>query len=167
MIEELGVVSACDGEYAWVHTQRRSTCGQCAARQGCGTAVLAKFLGRNFSRVRALNSAAAGVGDTVIVGLREEALLRGSAAVYLVPLLAMFAMAMLGEVIAPQLGVTSEPLSIGFAMLGLVLGFVWLRVFSARNRTNTAYQPIVVRRVAKTSSFNPPHATGSIEETAR
>ncbi|UCE90683.1 MAG: SoxR reducing system RseC family protein, partial [Pseudomonadota bacterium] len=44
MIEELGVVGACEGEYAWVQMERRSTCGRCAARQGCGTAVLAKVL---------------------------------------------------------------------------------------------------------------------------
>ena len=51
------------------------------------------MLGNKRSRVRVLNPKAASVvvGDEVIIGINEQALVRGSLVVYTLPLLAMFA----------------------------------------------------------------------------
>lgn len=162
MIEEVGVVTACAGDHAWVHTRRQTTCGNCGARQGCGTAVLAKVLGRSFSTVRALNTAHAREGDRVVIGLSEQALLRGSAAVYLAPLLSMVVMALVGEALAPQwFGYRSELLSIAFGLCGLALGFIWLYLFGRKIRQDGAYQPVVLRRLVASSNTSLLSGAGS------
>ena len=46
MIEENGRVVDVEDGYAWIETERRSTCGSCSANKGCGTATLAKVMGQ-------------------------------------------------------------------------------------------------------------------------
>lgn len=137
MIEETAHVVAVEGEYAWVETQRRSSCGSCSVK-GCGTGALSKILGGRQQQLKVLNPIHAKPGDQVVLGVREQDLLKGSLAVYIVPLLAMFGGALLGEVLAPQWGVKAETLSLFFGLLGLGGGFLWLhrynRVLSREGR---------------------------------
>lgn len=152
MIEEHAVVVATEGEFAWLETERKSTCGSCAARKGCGTGVLAKVVGRKMTRVMALNRAGASAGDAVVVGIDESSLVRGSLAVYAAPLLALFAGALLGEY-----GL-SQTLGEGGVLIGsvggLLAGLAWLRRFSRRSRTDPRYQPVVLRNLGPAY---PPH----------
>ena len=150
MIEENAVVVATEGEFAWLETERKSTCGSCAARKGCGTGVLANVVGRKMNRVVALNRAGAQAGDAVIVGIDERFLVRGSMAVYAMPLLGLFAGALLGEVwqggdFAAMLG----------GALGLALGLAWLRRFSRRSQTDPRYQPVILRRLGSALPVKP------------
>jgi sigma-E factor negative regulatory protein RseC len=150
MIEEHAQVVALNADGVWVETQRRTACGQCAANKGCGTATLAKVLGNKRSRVRALNPKATSVavGDEVIIGIDEQALVRGSLAVYTLPLLTMFVFGLLGQVLGTQLLLESlEPVTIGFSVFGLILGFVWVRFFTRRIASDERYQPILLRQV--------------------
>ena len=148
MLEEQGTVSHLEEPYAWVETERRSSCTSCAARSGCGTAVLAKVLGRRQGKVRAINGIGARAGDRVVLGLAERALLQGSAAVYLVPLGAMMVAAGLGEWLAADLAsAAAEPLSVVSGLLGLGVGLVWLRSFSRRIRDDVRYQPVLIRKL--------------------
>src|SRR3972149_3643680 len=96
MIEETGTVVDVQGDIAWVGTQRRSTCERCSVNKGCGSATLAKVLGRRRSIVRAIRNVDAAVGDQVVLGLQDSALIRGSVAVYGAPLLAMFCFGVIG-----------------------------------------------------------------------
>lgn len=153
MIEETARVVTSEGEYAWVETQRRSSCGSCSAK-GCGTGALAKVIGQRVQRLKALNRMGAAEGDTVIVGIREDALVRGSAAVYLVPLLAMLAGALLGETMAGQLGSDSEVVSIVFGMLGFLAGLFWLRWFNRRVSRDERYQALILRRADANPLFS-------------
>ena len=150
MIEEHAQVVELNAEGVWVETQRRTACGQCAANKGCGTATLAKVLGNKRSRVRALNPKATSVavGDEVIIGINEQALVRGSLAVYTAPLLAMFVFGLLGQVLATQLLFeSSEFFTIVFSVFGLLLGFVWVRRFTHRIAADARYQPVLLRQV--------------------
>ena len=78
MIEESGMVVAVKGDFAWIESERKSTCGACAVRKGCGTAAIARVLGQRRTRLRVVNSVHAGVGDDVVVGISESGLVRGS-----------------------------------------------------------------------------------------
>ncbi|HEC18098.1 MAG TPA: Fis family transcriptional regulator [Gammaproteobacteria bacterium] len=150
MIEEHAQVIALDEhDSVWVETQRRSACGQCAANKGCGTATLSKVLGNKRSRVRTLNPRATPVmvGDEVVIGINEQALVRGSLVLYMLPLLFLFVFAFLGELLSAQLLVTNPdilPIVLGF--LGLLLGFVWVRGFTRRIANDPRYQPVLLRR---------------------
>jgi sigma-E factor negative regulatory protein RseC len=148
MIEESGLVVDVDGGFAWVESERTSTCSSCSMHAGCGTGVIAKLLGQRRLRLRVLNSINAAVGDRVVIGIPEPALMRGSLAVYAAPLAAMFCGALAGNAVAlqwfPQL---AEGGAIAGAICGLAAGFAWLRGFSHRNGNNPAYQPVVLRRM--------------------
>ncbi len=144
MIEETAYVVAAGPDGVWVETQRQSACGQCAARKGCGTAVLSKVLGQKRSRVQVANpdQAQVRVGDEVVIGIDESALVRGSMAVYLVPLLSFFLFGVLGQTLARQLMLdNSEGLSIIFSLLGLLLGFAWAQRYARGDRR---YQPVIL-----------------------
>ena len=148
MLEEQGTVSHIEDPYAWVETERNSSCASCAARSGCGTAVLAKVLGRRPAKVRAINRIGARAGDRVVLGLAERALLQGSAAVYLVPLGAMMVAAGVGEWLASDLALAAaEALSVVAGLLGLGAGLVWLRRFSRRVRDDVRYHPVLIRKL--------------------
>jgi len=150
MIEEHAQVIALENSDVWVETQRRSACSQCAANKGCGTATLAKVLGNKRSRVRTLNPQATPVlvGDEVVIGINEQALVRGSLAVYTVPLLMLFVFGFLGQLLSTQLLMTNQDiLPIVLGLLGLLLGFVWVRRFTRRIADDERYQPVLLRRV--------------------
>lgn len=151
MIEERGYVVALDERnQVWVETQRRSACGQCAANKGCGTATLAKVLGNKRSRVRALNpkTTSVAVGDEVIIGINEQALVRGSLAVYTVPLVTLFVFGFLGQLLSAHLLMTNQDiLPIVLGLSGLLLGFAWVRLFTRDIEDDDKYQPVLLRRV--------------------
>ncbi|MAT65728.1 MAG: Fis family transcriptional regulator [Gammaproteobacteria bacterium] len=144
MIEEQGqVLEAADG-VAWVETRRQSVCGQCAVNKGCGTSVLAQVLGNRRSRVRVIDPVGVRPGQTVRIGIEEGAFLRGSLALYLLPLLCLFLGGLLGEVLAARLGILQEWPALLGALAGGGLGFYWLRRFSCRIRDDRRYQPVVL-----------------------
>lgn len=150
MIEEHAQVIALENNDVWVETQRRSACGQCAANKGCGTATLAKVLGNKRSKVRTLNpqETLVAIGDEVIIGINEQALVRGSLAVYTVPLLMLFVFGFLGQLLSTQLLMTNQDiLPIVLGLSGLLLGFVWVRRFTRRIADDARYQPVLLRRV--------------------
>ncbi|MEE8342548.1 MAG: SoxR reducing system RseC family protein [Gammaproteobacteria bacterium] len=144
MLEETGRVVQVSGDTAWVETERASTCAGCVAKSGCGTAVLSRVMGVRRNRVRALNPVHACAGDRVVIGLQEDALVRGSLAMYLIPLMGLLAGAILGQ----STGGT-ESLSILFAALGFGGGLAWLRWFGRRIRADQQYQAMVLRRVSE------------------
>lgn len=151
MIEEPAQVVSVEGaagEYAWVETQRQSACGGCAANQACGTSVLTKVLGTRRTRVRALNRGGAKVGDRVIVGIDERAIIRGSLAVYAMPLLTLLGGGIVGALLSERLQVSGESLTLGLGIAGLVTGLLWLKGFTRRIRDDSRYQPVVLRRLA-------------------
>lgn len=149
MLEETARVVRVEGGEVWVETQRRSTCSNCTVEKGCGTATLAKVLGQRRTLVRVLSDLPLVVGDQVVIGIREQALVRGSLAVYAVPLLLLLAGAIIGELGAGQgLWASAEAASLLLGVAGLVAGLLWLRYFSRRIHHDAYYQPVVLRRAA-------------------
>jgi len=147
MIEESAIVTATNGEFARVETQRATSCGSCEAKSSCGTSALAKVFGNRRTVVEVLNPIGAVSGERVIVGLDESALTRASFFFYIVPLLLLLTGGMLGQWLAETLSFQStEPLSILGGLLGLLIGVVWLRWFAFRPSRSSAYQAVILRR---------------------
>lgn len=144
MIEESAHVVESEGEYAWVESERRSSCGSCSAK-GCGTGALSKILGRRTQRMKVLNPVGAKPGDEVVLGIREQALIKGSLAVYIVPLLAMMAGALLGHALAPQWGADTEGMSALLGLGGLVVGFLWLSRYNRSIAGDERYMATILR----------------------
>lgn len=141
MIEEQGRIVAVESGAVWVETLRKSTCSSCSVKAGCGQGLLDQ-LGTNSRRgyVRALSDLQLNVGDAVIIGVREDLLVRGSLLVYLLPLLGLFAAA----VLAGQAGL-SEPWVILSALFGFAFACCAVRWRSRVTAGDPALQPVVLR----------------------
>jgi sigma-E factor negative regulatory protein RseC len=146
MIEERARVVAIEDDQLLLEAQTSTACNACAARQGCGTSVLSKWVGRKFTRFQAPNTVNAQVGDEVVVGLAEEAMLKGSVLVYLLPLLAMIGFALLADrLISPE--DTLHDLKV---LISAVTGFA-LMLFISRRLLSTrgsrkGLTPVVLRK---------------------
>lgn len=146
MIEEQGIVVDVDQRYVWVETQRQSACGQCAANKGCGTSVLQKVFGNKRNILPVTGDLPVSVGDRVVIGVDESSLVKGSIAVYAMPLVSMLIFAIAGEAVASNtLSLNPDAMSIAGAVTGLLLSMAGLRWYSRRNVNNTRYQPVLLR----------------------
>jgi len=145
MIEEKAVVVKTGEGVAWVQAGRKTACGGCALNKGCGVSVLERMFGDRMAILQVLDPLSTRPGDEVIIGIRESALVRGSVAVYIVPLLAMILFAMLGSAAAPYLGLSAETASILTGAFGFGAGFLWVSLFSRRIRRDSTYQPVILR----------------------
>jgi sigma-E factor negative regulatory protein RseC len=148
MIEETAQVVRVENASVWVETLRRSTCSGCAAENGCGSAALSKVLGRRRTVIRVLSDLPLRAGDRVVIGIAEQALVRGSLAVYAVPLLLLLLGAVAGEMGAARgLWIDSEIASATAGLTGLAAGLLWLRRFTRNIQGDHRYQPVVLRRL--------------------
>jgi len=133
MIEERGIVRRVEGERVEIEVQRRSACGGCNSAGTCGTSVLSGLFGRRTLRLWLPNKFDARPGDTLVVGMRDEALPRLSVRIYLWPLLALLLGGGAGDSFARVLGASSatgEALSILGALLGLGAALAYQRFAS-------------------------------------
>lgn len=148
MMEEQARVVEVQPGYMWVETERKSTCGACSLNKGCGSAVLAKVLGARRTRIKALSTLDAEVGDEVMLGLAEDALIRGSLILYALPLATLFMGALAGEYMHTLLFLTpDESWTVLVALVGLMAGFWGVGHFARRITHDPRYQPVVLRRL--------------------
>ncbi|MCG6901023.1 MAG: SoxR reducing system RseC family protein [Gammaproteobacteria bacterium] len=153
MIEEVGQVVAVQGEFAWIESERTSTCGSCAVRKGCGTSAIAQVLGQRRVRLRVLNRIHARVGDNVVIGIAESGVVRGSLAVYAAPLLGLFSGALAGQVLGSVvLELQSDLPAVAGAIAGFIAALAWLKRFSRDRESDVAYQPVALRLQIRTGS---------------
>jgi len=145
MLEERGVVQRLKGMMAEIAVDRRTACGSCDAKSGCGTSVLAGMVGRKAHRIWVENTLDAAPGDRVILGMRDEALVSLSFAAYLIPLFTLLAGGLLGTFVSEAFTLGTEWPAVAAAGAGLGLGLLWLR-FGYRHSGNSAHQQIVLLR---------------------
>ncbi|MCY1404876.1 SoxR reducing system protein RseC [compost metagenome] len=141
MIEERGRVVALERGAVWVETVRQSTCSGCSINAGCGQGLLGMLgIGARRGQVRALTALQLSVGDSVVFGIREDLLLRSALQLYLLPLLGLFAAALLTS----QCGL-SEPLVVLAGIAGFLASWSFVRRHARRHSDDPALQPVVLR----------------------
>lgn len=155
MLRENAFVVGVDDEIAWVETQRKSSCDSCQSKNSCGTSVLQRVLGNKRTRLKVNNPNHYAVGDEVILGLREDALVKGSLLLYTLPLVAMFSFALLAKFLFQifDLEIT-EGYSILSALLGLAAGFWFVFISSQKLINNTDYQATILEKVVSIRSLH-------------
>lgn len=149
MVEEKAMVVAIEGEDVLLQTQRRSACQSCSVKQGCGTSVLAKVVGQRSSQILVLNTLDANVGDEVIIGINDNALVKGSLLIYAVPLIFLLTGALLGELWAHTYGFNAELASIVSAVVGFLLAMVLIRYSLYKTQFKNEIQPHLLRIIHK------------------
>ena len=146
MIEEQAQVVDIKGDQLVLQAQTKSACGSCAANKGCGTSVLSKVVGRKFSYFQAKNDVDANIGDTVIVGIAEDALLRGSTMIYIVPILTMLFFALMAEYLVTP-AQHHDLVVAASALAGLAAGSLLSRGYFRRRSRTQMYSPVVLRKI--------------------
>ncbi len=146
MLEEEGVVLAIDGDIAEVMTRKKSACGSCAAKGGCGTSLVESLFPSRTRSFRARNEARAKKGDQVVIGLDEAALQTASLLIYLVPLLGLIG----GAIVASWLGSApddgqAELFSVVGGIGGFFLSLAAIRRYSDRLSKKQVFQARVLR----------------------
>lgn len=117
MIKQQATVVAMDDDTILLQAQRQTSCQKCQLKKGCGTGLLAQHVGQRFSEISVDNTTEVSIGQEVTLGIPEQALLQGTALMYLLPLLSLF-----GFSIAADLMGLGELVEITAGLLGLGIG---------------------------------------------
>lgn len=157
MIEERAVILSLESETSAAHStatleiERKIACGLCGQTRGCGNSIWGKLFAHQSTAFKAQNLINAKVGDSVIVGINESALLKSALLLYILPLASM----LIGAILATQIYDTNGYAMLG-ALVGLVLGFVWVKGHTMSNSYFKLQQPVILRLATQetTVSFN-------------
>jgi sigma-E factor negative regulatory protein RseC len=155
MIEEQGIVVAIEAGIAEVEIIRRSTCGACSARSGCGVSLLDRVLGRRPQRLLLVDKLKVSPGDEVIVGIPEGALLKAAVVAYMIPLLGLLVGAIIGDL--PSLsGAMDQGLPLLTGAIGFAAGLIVTRLYSRRLAIDPRWRAVLLRRATHSLSVSLP-----------
>jgi sigma-E factor negative regulatory protein RseC len=147
MIEEQIEVVEVIGDQLVLQAKTKSACGSCAVNKGCGTSLLAKVVGQKFTQFQVENKVSAVVGDTVVVGIPEDALLKGSLVMYVLPIFAMLFSALICDFFLPALMQFRDLAIAGLSIGGLILGFLLSRWYFQCQSNARHFSPVVLRKI--------------------
>lgn len=148
MIEERAVIlslapSPLDTDTSTIATleiERKTACGLCGQTRGCGNAIWGKLFAHRSSAFKASNTIHAVVGQSVIVGIHERALVWSALLLYILPLVTM----LIASILVMQ-WTDSNGITMLAALAGLVLGLLWVKGFTASNPYFVLQQPVILR----------------------
>ncbi|HEY9210284.1 MAG TPA: SoxR reducing system RseC family protein [Methylotenera sp.] len=154
MIEEFAVVTKRFDDHVMLEIERRTACGLCGQKRGCGNATWGKLLRHDSHEFPADNAINANVGDSVVVGIDERIVLSSAFYLYVVPLFTLLVGAVLADTFF-----NNEFYVILAAAFGLLLGFVWVKGhLIGYGRTKKPYgkkfRAVVLRHADATVSCN-------------
>jgi len=139
MIEESGTVVATEGNYAWIETQVKTTCGTCKANQSCATSTVAKAFSPKPEHIKLAVPCELAVGQQVKIGISENALLRASTMVYVVPLILLMVTQISVQWLLPGL---HELLAFALAILAALGGFWWASRYAKSDCHQHKFAPV-------------------------
>ncbi|VAW63628.1 hypothetical protein MNBD_GAMMA08-724 [hydrothermal vent metagenome] len=142
MIEETALVIEVNAQYVLLQTQRKSVCQSCSVKSGCGTSTLAKVVGKRSSQFTVDKNIEVQVGDEVVVGVDENALVQGSLLIYLFPIVFMMLVGVLVELL-----LADELITVLSVVVSFVFAIVIIRSILANSRLKKSVQPHLLRRV--------------------
>ncbi|PIW59403.1 SoxR reducing system RseC family protein [Shewanella sp. CG12_big_fil_rev_8_21_14_0_65_47_15] len=124
MMEEVARVIACDNQ-GWlrVEVELKSTCKSCSSNESCGTSAVAQAFSAKTQQFSIQSERPCEPGELLKLGLPESVILKAAALVYLLPLLGLFAGAVLGQFIAHLIQLNPDLSAMAFAALGTLLAW--------------------------------------------
>lgn len=139
MIKEWATVVSWQNGEALVQCDIKASCSSCASRAGCGSRVLNK-LGPQMTHTLAVPCEQPLIaGQKVELGIGEASLLSSALLVYMSPLVGLFLMAGLFQMLFAQ----DLPTLCG-AMLGGAGGFLVARYLSPKLANRSEWQPVII-----------------------
>ena len=150
MIEERAIILSLESELsstdstATLEIERKIACGLCGQTRGCGNSIWGKVFAHQSTAFKAQNRINAKVGDSVIVGINEKALLKSALLLYILPLATM----LIGAILATQIQDKNVYAMLG-ALAGLLLGFLWVKGHTMSSSYFKMQQPVILRLAAQ------------------
>ena len=144
LVEGTARVVALEGDRVWLEPEPRSGCGTCASAGVCG----AKGIGTTANRLEARrfpvhDHLGLSVGERVVVGVPENALLKATGALYAIPLAST-----LGAGAVAQWAAGSDEVTLAAMIAGLALGMLAARLGAGRLGACGDLAPRLLRRAA-------------------
>lgn len=139
MMREWATVVAWQDGIATLHSEVKTTCNSCSARKGCGSAMLNKLGPKNAHVMQIASEKPLQPGQRVELGIRESSLLSSALLVYMTPLLGLFLLAGLFQMLFH----TDLAAACG-ALLGGIGGFIIAKGVSMRFGEGEAFQPVIL-----------------------
>jgi len=119
---------------------RKTACGLCGKTRGCGNAIWGKIFAHKVTSFKAQNNINAKVGQGVIVGIDESALMKSALLIYIVPLVTMF----IGAILVSLVFSTNLAAMLG-AVAGMLLGYFWVKAHTAGRTYYQEHHPSILR----------------------
>lgn len=139
MIKEWATVVSWDNGVALVHCDVKASCSSCASRAGCGSRVLNKLGPQTSHTISVPCEQPLSVGQKVELGIAESSLLGSAVLVYMAPLVGLFVMASMFQVLF-----ANDFASLCGAILGGVGGFLVARGLSPGLASRQSWQPVII-----------------------
>lgn len=139
MIKEWATVIAWENGLAQVSCDVKASCNSCASRAGCGSRVLNKLGPQTTHTITVPSVEPLVAGQKVELGITESSLLGSAMLVYMSPLLGLFVVAALFQVLFG-----TDIAALCGAVLGGVGGFLIAKGFSPRLAARQTWQPVII-----------------------
>lgn len=139
MIKEWATVVSWQNGEALVSCDVKASCSSCASRSGCGTRVLNKLGPQTTHTIVVASDVPLEPGQKVELGIAEGSLLGSAMLVYLSPLVGLFLIASLFQVLFG-----SDLAALSGAILGGVGGFLIARGYSRKLAERESWQPVIL-----------------------
>ena len=144
MLEEEGIVVKVEEGYAFIQTERGTSCDGCSAKSSCHSM---SDTDGSIMEMRAINEMGAKVGDRVKVAIDSIVFLKSSFLVYVLPLIVMITGGIIGESYAKNNmpGADADLVAGAVGITCLVISFLLIRVWSKSLEKKREYQPQIIR----------------------
>lgn len=139
MIKEWATVVGWHNGIAQVSCDVKASCNSCASRAGCGSRVLNKLGPQTTHTISVPSAEPLVAGQKVELGITEGSLLGSAMLVYMSPLLGLFVVAALFQVLFG-----TDISALCGAVLGGVGGFLIAKGLSPRLAAKETWQPIII-----------------------
>ncbi|HYN76284.1 MAG TPA: SoxR reducing system RseC family protein, partial [Lamprocystis sp. (in: g-proteobacteria)] len=139
LVEGTARVVAVTGGLAWLEPEQTTSCGGCASAALCGAKGIGTTANRlAFRRFSLPDAPSLAVGERVVVGVSERALVAASATAYGLPLLFMLGAGGVAQWLAGSDGVTMATMVVALGV-GLVAAHLGARTLGAHGQLSPRY----------------------------
>ena len=150
MIEGIAQVVEVKGKLAWLVPDPGSSCGGCTSAAACGSKGIGTTASRlELRRFQLVNDVGLTVGERVVVGIREHALIKASITAYAIPLTILLSAGALA-----QWAAGNDLITMAAMCAGLVLGLAFARFGAGRLALKGDLAPRFIRRAMPGETCN-------------
>ena len=150
MNEGIAHVVSIEGDVAWLVPEQTGSCGGCAASGSCGAKGIGTLASRlEYRRFKIDNGANLFVGERVVIGIPDNALIKAAITAYAIPL---FTLLLAGSLAQWQFG--NDLATMAAMVSGLLVGLGLSRLGAGRLLNQGNLAPRFIRRARPGETCN-------------